>query len=135
MATPPSQITSVNIYNIDVVFDPSTGLSFGGDMPADHMLSLGQGINLIVFDLTTNPPPVPGGDVAVFLAEPMQWLGGTSPPFAQAQRYNDHRFTLVIFNTVLEAVNNEHTFNVVVWYGNTTFSSDPTIINEPPGGG
>lgn len=135
MPTLPSQSTLVNIYNVGVTFDPATDtLSFSGDMPANKVLRIGQGINLIVFDLQTNPP-VPGESPAAFVADPIVWLEGTTPPFNQPQRYNDHRFTLLVYNTVLEAVNNEHMFNLTVLYGGVTHSSDPTIINEPPGGG
>jgi hypothetical protein len=131
--TLPTQSTLVSIYNVIVTFDPGTGeVGFGGDMPADRRVRIGQGINLFVFDLQT-----PGEPKAVFPASPLVWLDATSPPFAQGQRFNDHRYTLVVYNTALEAVNNEHLFNVAVVFEGVIHSSnpDPTIINEPPGGG
>lgn len=131
--TLPTQSTLVSIYNVIVTFDPGTGeVGFGGDMPADRELHVGQGVNLFVFDLQTEGEPK-----AIFPLDPLDWLEGTNPPFAQGQRFNDHRYTLVVYNTALEAVNNEHMFNVTVLYNNVPYSSDPdpTIINEPPGGG
>ncbi len=128
MATLPSQSTLVNIYNIVVTFDPTGpgSFTFSAPMPADKKLRIGQGINLIVFDLVT-----PG---ATWMPDPIAWLDGTTPPFNQPQRYNEKRFTLLVYNTVLEAVNNEHMFNMSVLYDGVVHTSDPTIINDPPTG-
>lgn len=133
--TQPSQSTMVSIYNVVVTFDPVTNqLNFGGDMPVDRQLHVGQGVNLIVFDLqTTGEPPV--DPQAVFVADPIEWIDQSRLPFAQGQRFNDRRYTLVVYNTALESVNNAHQFNVAVEWGGVVHRSDPTIINEPPGGG
>lgn len=132
MATLPSQSTLVSVYNIVVTFNPANGggFTFSPPMPADKRLHIGQGISFIVFDLVT-----PGEAQAVWMPDPISWLEGTTPPFNQPQRFNDKRFTLLVYNTVLEAVDNEHLFNLSVMYNGVVHTSDPTIINDPPGTG
>ena len=133
--TLPRQSTLVSIYDVVVTFDPVTNsLTFGGDMPADRQLYIGQGVNLIVFNLQTSGVP-PTDPQAVFVADPIEWIDQSRLPFAQGQRFNDQRYTLVVYNTALESLNNTHQFNVAVEWGGVVHRSDPTIINEPPGGG
>lgn len=144
---PPIRDTTTHVYQIDVTFDPVTKLlSWGGAMDnTTKVLHVAQGVQLIVFSLQ----PVNGGigPQPQFPAYPIEWLGGPGGPMLappatfHAQWFNTNRFTLVDYNSTLwegEGVTpagDEHVFNVVVvWEGNT-YGSDPTIINDPPGGG
>jgi hypothetical protein len=74
---------------------------------------------------------------AVFPTNPIQWVQDgkplVQPPIFQTQRLSDRNATIQVINTVLEE--ETHDFFVIVQVGTRFFGADPTIVNQPPGGG
>ena len=109
-------------------------------MNEERTIPIEQGITFLVFHLETAPSESPLQ--AHFPTYPIEWFvnepgGGTrtvpQPESFQVQLYNEHRCTIVAYNSALLAENNEHPFNVLVFYDGHTYGTDPTIINLPPG--
>lgn len=117
----------VGFYVVPVHLDTETGTITFQDLPAN----VPPGIQMIVFDLRRPSE-------AEFAGSPIGWLGMGGSAEAQldlfqVNRFNARRFTLVIYNSVIEAVDNEVRFYVAVVYQGRIYTSDPTIILDPPG--
>ena len=147
----------LNLLRIQVTFNPDNIgsldpeenplFTFSGDIEGTN-IPIPSGIAMIVFNLDTAPTTIlPAPAPAVFQTSPIQWFetaeGGSStnnptllPGMFMFQRIGDTTVTLLDFNSNQseELVNTNHWFHIVVVYNTFTYGSDPTIINQPPGG-
>ena len=133
----------LNTVTITVDFDPGkiaasadpitlTGPFLNLGPPTPRLLTIPQGITMIVFKLT------PLADAALqpqFATPPIAWLDAIGTTVTQADcfvlhPYNPNHFTVIDFNSA--QTTQQHLFNVLVTYDGQTYPSDPSIVNEPP---
>lgn len=120
----------MNPYEVRVTFhadDRSVSVSSSPAFP----IAVSQGISLFTFTLD----PSSGAE---FPGIPIHWMkDGQAAPLPSSflmHWHDEHHFALWDFNS--SAFRVEHRFVVSVFYNGQFYSSpDPTIINDPPGGG
>jgi hypothetical protein len=123
--------TNVLIHEIDVTFDPQSGVTLGDSGFEVTNLLLAQGIHMIRFRLTNAATDV------IFPSSPVLWVeedGGTAlqPPGMMVYWHDAKEAALVVFNAV--GFQRTFRFRVMVNVEQEIFSSsDPTIICDPPG--
>lgn len=135
------QITNVHIFEIDVIFDPETSphVTLTGDVTIGHdrkrTITIGkhppgipQGVHLLRFQLVAD-------DAASFPSSPIEWKSadGTfaQPPDSILHWQSPRQFGMVIFNAL--GFKDTFHFDVVVSYRGELYTTDPTIICDPPG--
>ncbi len=122
-------------FRFTVSLDPtSSKVSITGTDPLPVYIH--QGISLISF--TLDSAAVAAG--AKFPSTPIQWQDGAGqpadlPPWFIMHRHNDENFVLWDFNSNPGPDAFHHNFEVAVSHdGQTFFTPDPVIVNDPPSG-
>lgn len=121
----------MNPYEVTVSFDAESKLVSVSSSPA-FPIKVSQGISLFTFTLDTSSD-------AEFPGIPIQWLPKDGQAAALPSSFMMHwhdaqHFALWDFNS--SPAGAHHHFVVSVFYNGQFYSSpDPTIINDPPGGG
>lgn len=135
------QSATVNIYEIGVIFDTDVQLfAFAGDVlplpEGGAEIVLPPGVHVLNFTLTSV-----GGQAtdrpAKFLQYPLQWANGDTvlgTPSSPTSWFNDFQCSAVVFNTLVSPRRAGLRLSVT-WRDTLYTSTDPTIINEPGGGG
>jgi hypothetical protein len=121
--------TTVNFYQVDVIFDASSKeiLLAGEDVHGDK-ITIQPGMHVIQFSLSTIPATA---TPASFDAYSIQWTGSVPtvlPPLFPGW-WDESHYNVVIFN--LHREETQQSFSIKLDYQKQTFRHDPTIINEP----
>ena len=122
MAKPPIPIAPM-MYPVTLEFTPGTPpvFTFGGCME-DDKLTVAQALGTIVIQIQTK-------GVTFSDSSPIVWTDEV-PTCMSVQRDSETQVTIINWNSNGSADTDEYNFQVVVWYGGTSYMShDPTIIN------
>ncbi|HSF43744.1 MAG TPA: hypothetical protein VLT87_28380 [Thermoanaerobaculia bacterium] len=127
------QILAIKV-NVDSASTPPT-IQLSGDI-SDGEIRMPQGINIIIFILEDLL-----GE-AEFPTYPIEWLKkndvkDTDQPRSFLVERMDARHCMIVDFNCHPGPDQpmSYKFNILATIGGKTYGTDPTIINEPPGGG
>ena len=131
-------VGELQIYRINVTLNtnpPEPVVELSGNDLVNGEIRIQQGMAMIVFVLESPQTGVQ------FPTYPIEWLetdgvqDTAQPGSFLVQRLGADRCLVVDFNAAPGPDVVRHKFNVLVTFSGSTYGSDPTIINDPPGGG
>lgn len=122
------ETSTVPLVQVEVTFDPDRSPALqveAGDIPMQ------PGLGMIEFKLSGN---------ASFLTHPLQWLQSEvalafPPPFMRIARMDTTTVVVTSDNRSPMGQAKSYPYMLLAFSGGKIYSTDPTIINIPPGSG